>query len=154
MLFFFYLKIDVVIYIITITLYVSGDLIYTSTSYLKQSCEQMSSFISSPFKLLLGYWILRNLDDNHPCPPRKKLGQQPDWPTSIWPTGGPQEDLSWLFFSPRLITWLIVDIIKLLVVPLPPPIFNSSVTYSLVMALLHIYTWIFLNPSTFPFVSN
>lgn len=68
------------------------DLICTSTFYLKQSCKQMSSFTPSPFKLLLGYWILSNFDDNYPCPPKKKTWTQPDWPTSIWPTGGPQED--------------------------------------------------------------
>lgn len=52
----------------------------------------MSSFISFPFKLPWGYWILRNLDDNYLCPPKKKLGQQPDWPTSVWTTGVPQKD--------------------------------------------------------------
>lgn len=87
----------------------------------------MSSFTPSPFKLLLGYWILSNFDDNYPCPPKKKTWTQPDWPTSIWPTGGPQEDSA--DSPPPLITWLIVDIIKLIVVPLPPPIFYSYLIF-------------------------
>lgn len=87
----------------------------------------MPSFISSPFKLLLGYWILSNFDDNYSCPPKKNL----DTTTlahicmANWrPTRG----LSWLFFPP-LITWLIMDIIKLIVVPLPPPIFYSYLIF-------------------------
>lgn len=107
MLFFFNLKkgIDIVICIITISLYMSGDLIYTSTSYLKQSYKQMSSFISFPFKLPWGYWVLRNLDDNYPCPPKKKPGQQPDWPTSVWTTGVPQKDSAVPSLHNYLVNW-------------------------------------------------
>lgn len=61
-----------------------------------------------------------------PVPQRKKLGHNQ---TGLHLYGQLEAHKRTQLTSPPLITWLIVDIIKLIVVPLPPPIFYSYLIF-------------------------
>lgn len=100
----------------------------------------MSSFTSSLFNLLLDYSILSSFDGNVSSPSSrrnldsKQIGLHQHCQLEA-------HKRTQLFFFP----WLIMDIIRLIVVPLPSPFLYSHLI--LVIALLHIYTWIFINSS-------